>query len=206
MAPVRAYRKVTSSIQPSSLGYPADGDNRFVRNFISIYQIKDRHISKDSDLQRQFLFCLSFWQWCTVYAFCQFTQSTHSASGVSACGYPIFLYQTYIYNILTDSCVSTVTKYWATDESGFDFRREKKYFSSYRVHTDSDPIQALVAPYSGVKRPRYQANHFHPKPRLRKREIMHTSSVCRGSWSTGESAPFLLCYVNTVHFLSTVQN
>jgi hypothetical protein len=80
-----------------------------------------------------------------------------------------------IYNSLTDNCVSTVTKYWTTDELGFDFRREKKYFSLYRVHNDSQSIQALVVPSSGVKRPRYQANHFHPMLRLRKREVMHTS-------------------------------
>jgi hypothetical protein len=66
-----------------------------------------------------------------------------------------------------------VKKYWTTDESGFDFRREKKYFSLYRVHTDSDTIQALVVLSSGVKRPQYQANHFHPMPRLRMREVMH---------------------------------
>ena len=55
-----------------------------------------------------------------MYAFCQFTQSTHLASGVSVCGYPIFLYRTYIhiYNSLPDSSVNTVTKYWTTDESG----------------------------------------------------------------------------------------
>jgi len=67
-----------------------------------------------------------------------------------------------IYNSLTDSCVSTVINYRTTDESEFGFRREKKYFSLYRVHTDLDTIQALVVPSSGVKRPRYQANHFCP--------------------------------------------
>jgi len=80
-----------------------------------------------------------------------------------------------------DSCVSTVTKYWTTDELGFDFRREKKYFSLYRVHTDSESIQALTVPSSVVKCPRYQANHFHPMLRLRKREVMRTSSGRRGS-------------------------
>jgi len=116
-----------------------------------------------------------------------------------------YIFVSDLYISLTDRYVSTVTNYWTTDESEFDFRREKEYFSLYRVQTDLDTIQALVVPSSGLKHPRYQANHFRPPvPRLRMREVMHTSSGLRGSRSTGETAPFLLCYVNTVHFLCTV--
>jgi len=79
-----------------------------------------------------------------VYAFCQFTQSTHSASGVSVCGYPIFLYQTYIQGV---SRLVNIT-------AGGDFLGLRDQKSSYKHVSDFGrlrsyghfliPVHALV--------------------------------------------------------------